>query len=156
MNIKSLSQGITILNDNSILGWNEDIDEILHMTDADSLRKRDAIIDHMKDDCKDIFLRMRDIDSGRMRDESKIFLKNSRMNDELFGEVEDDISWYCNDIIDIPCVRVWICYKNNSEEKEIMMRISSSEIEDEDIRAIEFEGESERSYLCSNYRYDFP
>jgi len=59
-------------------------------------------------------------------------------------------------MIDIPCVRVWIYCKNDSEEEEIMMRISLSRIEDEDIRTIEFEDELECNYLCSNYEYDFP
>jgi len=36
-----------------------------------------------------------------------------------------------------------------------MMRIFLSEVEDEDIRAIEFEGGLERSYLCSNCGYGF-
>jgi len=75
-----------------MLGRNGDIDGILHMTNADSLRKRDVIIGRMKDDCKDVLVCMRDADSGRMRDKSETFLRNSRMNDELFEEVEDDIS----------------------------------------------------------------
>ena len=81
-----------MLNDNSMLGRNEDIDEILHMADADSLRKRDAIIDRMEDDCKDVLVCMRDAGFGCMNDESEIFLRNSRMDDELSGEVEDGIS----------------------------------------------------------------
>ena len=125
------------------------------MTDADLLRKRDIIIDRMENDYKDIFSHMRDADSGCIRDESETFL-SSRMDDELFEEVEDDISWRCNGMIDILCTRVWVCCKNDSEGEEIVMRISSLRIEDEDIRVTEFEGELERGYLCSNCRYDFP
>ena len=71
---------------------------------ANLLCKRNVNIDRMRDDCKDIFLCMRDIDSGYMRDESKIFLRDSHINDKLSDEVGDDFSGYYNDMIDISCI----------------------------------------------------
>ena len=150
MSIKLLSQEVTMLNDNFVLEQSEDRNGILHLADAGSLRKRDAIIDRMEDGCEGVFLRMRDAGSERVGNESETFSRDSRMNDELFDEVEDDFSGRCNDVVDISCVRVCVCCKNDSEEGEIVMRISLSGVEDEDIRMIEFEGESERNYLCSN------
>jgi len=129
------------LNDNFILEWNEDRNEILYLTNANSLYKRNAIIDHMKDDCEDVFLCMKDVDYEYMKDESETFLRDSCMNDELFDEVEDGFSECCNDMIDISCIRVYVCYKNDNEERETMMRISSSGIEDKDTRATEFKDE---------------
>ena len=143
------------MNDSFVLERSEDRDGILHLANADSLRKRDAIIDHMKNDCEDVFLYMKDADSERVGDEPETFSRDSRKNDELFDEVEDGFSGRCSDMIDISCVRVCVCCKNNSEGREIVMRISSSEVEDEDTRATEFEGEFERNYLCSNYEYGF-
>ena len=87
----------------------------------------------MKNDCEDIFLCIKDASSECVRDELEIFSRDSRMNDELFDEVEDGFSGRCSDMIDISCVRVCVCCKNNSEGREIVMRISSSEVEDEDI-----------------------
>ena len=81
-----------MLNDSSVLGRSGGNDGILHMTDAGSLRKGDAIIGRMEDGCKDVFLRMGDAGSGRMGDESETFLRDSRMDDELSEEVEDDFS----------------------------------------------------------------
>ena len=77
LNIRPLSQGIIILNDNSMLEWNGDNDGILDMIYADSLCKRDTMIDHMKDDYEDIFLCVGDVGFGYMRDESEIFLRIS-------------------------------------------------------------------------------
>ena len=144
-----------MLNDNFVLEQSEDRNGILHLADAGSLRKGDAIIGRMEDGCEGVFLRMGDAGSERVGDESETFSRNSRMNDELFDEVEDDFSGCCNDVIDISCVRVYICCKNDNEEREIVMRISLSRVEDEDIRATEFEDEFERSYLYSNCECDF-
>ena len=152
-----------MLNDNSVLRQNKGNDEILYTMYADSLRKRDAIfgymedgcddvslherdviIDRMKDNWNDVFLRMRDTSPGHMRDESETFLRVFRMNDELSEGVEDDSSRRCNDVDDISYVWIWICCKDDSEGREIVMRISSSGVEDEDTRATEL-GKSERS-----------
>jgi hypothetical protein len=57
---------------------------------------------------------------------------------------------------DISYVGVWVCCKDDSEEGETVMRTSSSGVEDEDTWTTEFEGESERSYLCSNCGCGFP
>ena len=142
------------MNNNSILEWSENNNGILYIIYIDSLYKRDMNIDYMRDNCKSIFLYMRDIDFECKRDESETFLRIFHIDDK-FKEIEDDFSWYCNDINDIPYVRIWIYYKKDNKEREIMMRISLSEIENEDIKIIEFEDESECNYLCSNYGCDF-
>ena len=80
------------MNGSSVLGRSGGNDGTLHVADASSLRKGDAIVGRMEDGCKDVFLRMGDAGSGRMGDESETFLKGSRMDDELSGEVEDGIS----------------------------------------------------------------
>ena len=103
------------------------------MEDASSLRKKNAVVDRMKDDDNDILLFMKDAGFDRMRDESGIFFKDSRINDELFIEVEDEVIRHCSDEIDIPCAEVWICCKDNSEREKIVIETSLSRIEDEDI-----------------------
>ena len=99
---------------------------------------------------------MGDAGSGRMGDESETFLRDSRMDDELSDEAEDSFSGRCSGVVDIPCVRVWVCCKDDSEGGETVMRTSSSGVEDEDTRVTEFEGEPKRSYLCSNCGCGFP
>ena len=73
------------------------------MEDAVSLRKRDTIVDHMKDGDKGVFLCMGDADSGCMEDEPGTCARDSRMDDELSFEVEDDFSWRCSGVVDISC-----------------------------------------------------
>src|SRR5438046_2375604 len=97
LGIKSFSQGMIILNESLVLDRNGDNDEALYMKDAGSLRKEDAIVDRVKDGGNDILLRMGDAGSDRMGDESGIFSRDSRMNDELFIEVEDEVIERCND-----------------------------------------------------------
>jgi hypothetical protein len=80
-----------MLKSSSVLGRSGGNDGTVHMADAGSLRKGDAIIGRMEDGCKDVFSRMGDAGFGRMRDEPETFL-GSRMDDELAGEVEDGIS----------------------------------------------------------------
>jgi hypothetical protein len=80
------------LNNNSVLGRSGGGDGILHMADADSMRKGDAIRGRMDDGCKVVFLRMGDAGFGRVGDEPETFFKDPRMDDELSVEVEDDIS----------------------------------------------------------------
>ena len=80
-----------MLNDSSVLGRSGGNDGTLHMADAGSLRKGDAIIGRMEDGFKDVFPRMGDAGSGRVGDEPETFL-GSRMDDELSGEVEDGVS----------------------------------------------------------------
>lgn len=145
-----------MLNDSSVLGRSGGSDGTLHMADAGSLRKEDAIIGRMEDGCEGVFLRMGDAGSERMGDESEIFLRDSRTSDELSGEAEDGFLGRCSGVVDIPCVRDWVCCKNDSEWGETVKRTSSSGVEDEDTWATEFEGESERSYLCSNCGCGFP
>ena len=95
-----------MLNENSILNRNGDNDEVLYMKDASLLRKRDAIVNHMKNNDNDIFLYMRDINFDHMKDESEIFFRDSHMNNELFIEVENEVIEHCNDKIDISCIEV--------------------------------------------------
>lgn len=80
-----------MLNDSSVLGRSGGNDGTLHMGDAGSLRKGDAIVGRMEDGCTDVFPRMGDAGSGRVGDEPETFL-GSRMDDELSGEVEDGVS----------------------------------------------------------------
>ena len=155
LNFRLLSQEIIILNDNSILEWNENNNEILYMIYTDSLCKKDMNIDHMRDNYKDIFLCMRDADSECKRDKSEIFLRIFHIDDE-FEEVEDNFSWYCNNVNDISCTRIWVYYKKNNKEREIIIRISLSGVENKDIKVIKFEDEFECNYLCSNCGCDFP
>ena len=81
-----------MLNNSSVLGRSGGNDGTLHMADAGSLRKGDAIVGRMEDGCKGVFLRMGDAGSGHVGDEPETFLRVSHMDDELSGEVEDGIS----------------------------------------------------------------
>ena len=92
----------------------------------------------MKNDYKDIFLYIRDVDSEYVKNESEIFLRNSCKNNELFDEIEDDFSGYYNNMIDILYIQVYIYYKNNNKKREIIIRISLLEIENKDIKMIKF------------------
>jgi len=145
-----------MLNDSSVLGRSGGSDGTLHLADAGSLCKGDTIIGRMEDGCEVVFLRMGDASSERVGDEPETFSRDSCMDDELSDEVEDGFSGRCSGVVDIPCVRVCVCCKDDSEGGETVMRTSSSGVEDEDTRATEFEGESERSYLCSNCGCGFP
>ena len=92
-----------MLNESSVLGRSGGNDEALHMADAASLRKGDAIIGRMGDGCIGVLLRMGDAGSGCMGDESETCSRDSRMDDELSIEVEDSISWRSSGVVDIPC-----------------------------------------------------
>ena len=81
-----------MLNDSSVLGRSRGNVGTLHMADAGSLHKGDTIVGHMEDGCKGVFLRMGDAGSGHVGDKPETFLRVSRMDDELSGEVEDGIS----------------------------------------------------------------
>ena len=74
------------------------------MEDASSLRKKNVVVNRMKNDDNDILLCMKDAGFDRMRDESGIFFKDSCINNELFIEVENEVIEYCSDEIDIPCI----------------------------------------------------
>ena len=155
LSIKLLSQEVIILNNNFILEWNENKDEILHLTNANLLCKRNTIIDYIKDNYENIFLYMRDIDSECMKNELEIFSRDFCINNKLFNEIKDDFSGYYNNIIDISCIWVYIYYKNNNKKREIMIRIFLSKIKDENIKATEFKGKFKCNYWYSNYKYDF-
>ena len=92
-----------MLNKRFVLGRSGGNVGVLHMEDAPSLRKVDAIVCRTGDGCGDVLLRMGGASSGRMEDESEAFLRDSRMDDELFVEVEDEFSWRCSGVDDIPC-----------------------------------------------------
>ena len=71
---------------------------------ADAGRKGDAIVGRTGDGCVDVLSRMGDAGSGSMGDES-----------EAFVEIEDAILWRCSGVVDIPCAKVWVCCRDDSE-----------------------------------------
>lgn len=90
-----------MLKESSVLGRSEDSGGTLHMEDAGSLRKGDAIVDRMGDGCDGVFLRKGDAGPGRMGDDSETCLGDSRMDDEWVAEVEDGFLWRCSGVVDI-------------------------------------------------------
>ena len=82
-----------MLNESSVLGRSGGNVGALHMADAPSLRKGNAIVGRTGDGCGDVVLRMGDSGSGRVEDESEAFSRDSRMDDESFVEVEDEFLW---------------------------------------------------------------
>jgi hypothetical protein len=99
-------QGVTTLNEGSGLGRSGGNTGALHMADARSLRKGDAIVGCTRDSRGDVLLRMGDAGSSS---------RGSRMDDESFVEVEDNFLWRCSGVVDIPCARVWVCCRDDGE-----------------------------------------
>ena len=82
-----------MLNGSLVLGRGGGNDGDLHMEDASSVRKGDAILGRMGDGCKGVLSRMGDAGPGCMEDQPETCSRDSRMDDELSFEVEDDFSW---------------------------------------------------------------
>ena len=116
---------------------------------------KDINFDYMRNNYINTFLYMRNMNSEYIKNESEIYLRNFRINNELFIEIENIFSEYYDDIINISCAWIWVCCKDNNERKKIIIKIFSLEIEDEDIKIIEFESKFEYNHLYWNYEYDF-
>ena len=56
---------------------------ITHLTNVNSLYKKNIIINYIKDNYEDIFLYMKNVNSEYMKNESEIFSRNSHINDKI-------------------------------------------------------------------------